>query len=87
LTHSWIIFSSPPLRLTNGAGQVRVIAGQYDDVSGPAHTFSPLNVWDMQLAQDGELSFAGGFGTVDDHFPFQYHQRGTPAFRLAQRPS
>ena len=35
----------PTVALANGAGQVRVIAGQYDDVSGPAHTFSPLNVW------------------------------------------
>ncbi len=41
----------PTVALANGAGQVRVIAGQYDDVSGPAHTFSPLNVWDLQLNQ------------------------------------
>ncbi len=40
----------PTVALANGAGQVRVIAGQYDDVSGPAHTFSPLNV-DLQLNQ------------------------------------
>ncbi len=38
------------------AGQVRVIAGQYDDVSGPAHTFSPLNVWDLQLNQGHDLT-------------------------------
>ena len=42
--------------LANGAGQVRVIAGQYDDVSGPAHTFSPLNVWDLQLNQGHDLT-------------------------------
>ena len=46
----------PTVALTNGAGQVRVIAGQYDDVSGPAHTFSPLNVWDMQLNQGRDLT-------------------------------
>ncbi|VFT75829.1 cytoplasmic protein [Klebsiella aerogenes] len=31
-------------------------AGQYDDVSGPAHTFSPLNVWDLQLNQGRDLT-------------------------------
>ena len=46
----------PTVALANGAGQVRVIAGQYDDVSGPAHTFSPLNVWDMQLNQGSDLT-------------------------------
>ncbi|HBV2215683.1 pirin family protein [Klebsiella quasipneumoniae] len=46
----------PTVALANGAGQVRVIAGQYDDVSGPAHTFSPLNVWDMQLNQGRDLT-------------------------------
>ncbi|PXK40092.1 quercetin 2,3-dioxygenase [Klebsiella variicola] len=46
----------PTVALANGAGQVRVIAGQYDDVSGPAHTFSPLNVWDLQLNQGRDLT-------------------------------
>ncbi len=46
----------PTVALANGAGQVRVIAGQYDDVSGPAHTFSPLNVWDLQLNQGHDLT-------------------------------
>ncbi len=36
--------------------RLQVIAGQYDDVSGPAHTFSPLNVWDLQLNQGRDLT-------------------------------
>ncbi|MFC3107073.1 pirin family protein [Undibacterium arcticum] len=31
------------------AGRVRVIAGDFDDQRGPAHTFTPINVWDVRL--------------------------------------
>ncbi|MCC6914746.1 MAG: pirin family protein [Rhodospirillaceae bacterium] len=41
----------PAAPLPNGAGQVRVIAGEYDGRRGPARTFTPMNVWDMRLAQ------------------------------------
>lgn len=30
-------------------GVLRVIAGEFDGVAGPARTFSPMNVWDVQL--------------------------------------
>ncbi|WP_159236459.1 pirin family protein [Raoultella terrigena] len=46
----------PRVALADNAGHVRVIAGDYADVSGPAHTFSPLNVWDMQLTQGHDVS-------------------------------
>ncbi|MCS4269961.1 MULTISPECIES: pirin family protein [Raoultella] len=46
----------PRVALPDNAGHVRVIAGDYADVSGPARTFSPLNVWDMQLTQDRDVS-------------------------------
>lgn len=42
--------SIPQVNLPNQAGQLRVIAGQYGGQHGPAHTFSPLDVWDLQLA-------------------------------------
>lgn len=41
----------PAVALPNNAGTVRVIAGQLDSDTGPAHTFTPLNVWDMRLNQ------------------------------------
>ncbi|POT57944.1 quercetin 2,3-dioxygenase [Citrobacter amalonaticus] len=41
----------PTTMLPDDAGTVRVIAGHYQDAKGPAHTFSPLNVWDMRLRQ------------------------------------
>ncbi|WEJ85962.1 pirin family protein [Kluyvera intermedia] len=47
----------PTVRLPESNGSLRVIAGHYQDAVGPASTFSPLNVWDVQLAQDNEFSF------------------------------
>lgn len=40
----------PSVELPDGAGRVRVIAGRFASHSGPAHTFTDLNVWDVALA-------------------------------------
>ena len=34
----------PVVTLPDSSGTLRVIAGRFDEVTGPAHTFSPLNV-------------------------------------------
>lgn len=39
----------PELPLPDGAGRVRVIAGDFDGARGPATTFTPMNVWDLRL--------------------------------------
>lgn len=39
----------PEVALPGQAGTVRVIAGHYGNVNGPARTFSPMNVWDVRL--------------------------------------
>ncbi|MFJ5446735.1 pirin family protein [Methylobacillus methanolivorans] len=39
----------PVVALPDNAGKVRVIAGDYQGNRGPAHTFSPMNVWDVRL--------------------------------------
>jgi redox-sensitive bicupin YhaK (pirin superfamily) len=39
--------------LPNGAGTVRVIAGEFSGHAGPARTFTPMNVWDLRLTQGG----------------------------------
>ena len=39
----------PAVALAEGAGTVRVIAGQYTGHTGPAHTFTPMQVWDVRL--------------------------------------
>lgn len=43
----------PTVSLPDGAGSLRVIAGQYGDAKGPARTFTPINVWDLRLV-DGK---------------------------------
>jgi len=39
----------PSVKLADDAGLVRVIAGDYEGHSGPAHTFTSLDVWDLRL--------------------------------------
>lgn len=41
----------PSVALPNAAGQLRVIAGEFEGHKGPAHTFSAMNVWDLRLNQ------------------------------------
>jgi len=43
-------------QLANNGGVVNVIAGTFNDVKGPAETYSPVNLFDMRLKKDGELS-------------------------------
>jgi redox-sensitive bicupin YhaK (pirin superfamily) len=48
----------PQVELAAGAGSVRVIAGSFDGRSGPAHTFTPMNVWDVRLQAGHATSLA-----------------------------
>lgn len=41
----------PVVKLDEQGSSLRVIAGQYDDLQGPATTFSPVNMWDGVIAQ------------------------------------
>src|SRR5450631_85891 len=41
----------PIVLLPEGAGKVRVIAGEFDGHRGPASTFTPMDVWDVRLKQ------------------------------------
>lgn len=47
-------------------GNVRVIAGEYAGHKGPARTFTPMNVWDVQLAggQTVDLPQPAGWTTL-----------------------
>ena len=55
----------PMAYLAQGAGQVRVIAGEFHGVKGPARTFTPIHVYDMNLKADhhAELTFQPGYNT------------------------
>lgn len=71
----------PEVPLDNGTGSIRVIAGDYSGHTGPAHTFSPMQVWDIRLqagarvelpAQDGwntAVVVVGGSATINDSGP------------------
>src|SRR5215218_9342981 len=43
----------PVIREPEHKATLRVIAGQYNDVKGPAQTYSPIELWDLQLNQGG----------------------------------
>jgi len=46
----------PEIELPGQAGTARIIAGRYGDVTGPARTFTPMNVWDMHLTAGHPVS-------------------------------
>lgn len=53
----------PEVPLPNGAGTLRVIAGQYpaaaqDATRGPTQTFTPMQVWDIRLKANQPLELA-----------------------------
>lgn len=41
--------SIPVVNLPQEAGYARVIAGTFESKKGPAHSFTPINVWDVRL--------------------------------------
>jgi hypothetical protein len=47
----------PVVGLPGGAGQVRLIAGEWQGQRGPADTHTPLWVWDVALALGAEVDF------------------------------
>lgn len=40
---------------SSAAGSVRIIAGEYNGVRGPATTFTPINIWDISLASGASV--------------------------------
>ena len=45
----------PMVALPGGGAVARVIAGRFLGVSGPARTFTPINVWDLRLDADADV--------------------------------
>ncbi len=47
-------------------GDLRLIAGQYQGMEGPAETYSPLNVWDLSMTTNNQqtLSMPAGWNTI-----------------------
>ncbi|MDM7850336.1 pirin family protein [Pseudochrobactrum kiredjianiae] len=46
----------PVVDLADKAGCLRVIAGQFGKIKGPARTFTPINLWDVWLKQNGNTT-------------------------------
>ncbi|HEY0465572.1 MAG TPA: pirin-like C-terminal cupin domain-containing protein, partial [Polyangiaceae bacterium] len=44
--------------LPRGAGTVRVVAGEFEGVRGPAMTFTPINIYDARLVAQGQVEFS-----------------------------
>src|SRR5262245_18313464 len=56
----------PSVQLPEDAGVVRVIAGEFAGQKGPAKTFTPINLWDVNLrsGKSAELSLPNGHTTT-----------------------
>jgi redox-sensitive bicupin YhaK (pirin superfamily) len=54
----------PRVELPHGSGSVRVIAGRFDGRTGPAATFSPLDVWDVRVAAGRQISLPVAEGHI-----------------------
>lgn len=52
----------PALGLADDVGTLRVIAGDYQGNRGPAHTFTPMNVWDLQLKAGSSVDLPASDG-------------------------
>lgn len=48
----------PVVELPNQQGKVRVIAGTYAGVTGPARTVTPIQVWDLRLSSKQPIQIA-----------------------------
>lgn len=47
----------PDIALADNAGQLRLIAGEFAGQTGPAQTFTLMNVWDIRLEKDHQADF------------------------------
>jgi redox-sensitive bicupin YhaK (pirin superfamily) len=61
------------IALANNAGVARIIAGSLENTQGPAHTFTPMNVWDLRLKAGRTLSL----GLPSGHTAALYVLNGT----------
>jgi redox-sensitive bicupin YhaK (pirin superfamily) len=70
----------PAVELTDGAGRVRVIAGEYAGAKGPAKTFTPIDIWDVRLNAGAKAQFA----LAEGHSLMLLVQSGTVRLNGAQ---
>ena len=71
----------PRVALPNGAGTARIIAGDFDGTHGPAKTFTPINLWDLELPADKAVDL----NVPDGHTTIVVVQNGTVEVGTAER--
>ncbi|TAK60201.1 pirin family protein [Methylobacter sp.] len=56
----------PMVKLDEEGSVLRIIAGHYQGVKGPANTYTPVNLWDLRLQANHtvELTFPEGYTTI-----------------------
>lgn len=76
----------PSVALANGGGSVRVIAGAFEGVKGPARTFTPIHVLDLRLAGDErtDLPVPDGYTTALVVLRGELRVNGSEAIRAAE---
>ena len=47
----------PLIQLPHEAGTLRIIAGEAFGEKDPAHTVTPINLWDLSMAEGGSVEF------------------------------
>ena len=52
----------PKILLEHDAGYVRIVAGQFQNIQGVAHTYSPMNVLDVHLNKQQQLTLPANHG-------------------------
>jgi redox-sensitive bicupin YhaK (pirin superfamily) len=70
----------PAIEFVGGAGKLRVIAGAYEGATGPAKTFTPINIWDVRLKAGGKAEF----DVAEGHTLMLLTQSGTVKLNGAQ---
>ncbi len=65
----------PRVALEDGAGTLRVIAGEDAGRKGPAETFTPMDVWDLRVAAGRSVTLASPDGHTTAIVPMQGRAR------------
>jgi redox-sensitive bicupin YhaK (pirin superfamily) len=63
--------SIPRIPVGDGAGTLRLIAGEYEGSKGPAETFTPIEVWDLRIADRKSVTLATPEGHTTAVVPMQ----------------
>ena len=73
----------PSVDLADGTGKIRVIAGDFNGVKGPAFTRTPINLWDIRIGGTSRFSCR----VPEGHTATLFVLNGTVRFPSGERAS